>query len=926
LATETGNNTATSLAFAGTTNGNLAGNNNISKVDATTLLYPGSTTKIYAHLMPWFGGSNHLNVGYASDDPAQVTRQVNDMLSRGLSGAILDWYGPNNTRINNASIYLKQESEKRTNFEFAIMEDKGALNACAATAGCDVTGRMIQDLVYAYNTFEQSPAYMRVGGRPLVFFFGVDAYTLDWTRVRNGVPGSPIFIFRNNGGFTHAQTGGGFSWTGLSSDPNNMGLGYIDSFYSTALKYPTLQPIGSSYKGFDDSIAAWGSLRLLNQQCGQTWLKTMAEAGKYYSSSNQLPSLQLVTWNDYEEGTALETGINNCVSIAGAVTGNILSWTITGQANTIDHYTIFISLDGTNLMPLADVAAGTTALDLGSFSVASGAYKLFVKAVGRPFLTNKMSAAVSYAINVNNVPPTVNLSATPMNGTAALLVSANTAGSTDPDGTIAATKLDFGDGTILNAASGSHSYTAAGSYALKATVTDNMGASASTTATITVQAPANQPPVAKLSVTPSTGTAALTVTASTSGSSDPDGTIASTRIEFGDGTILNAASGTHVYPVAGTFIVKATVTDNAGSSASASATITVQALANQPPVAKLTVTPTTGTAALTVAASTAGSSDPDGTIASTKVDFGDGTILNAASGTHVYPSAGSFIVKATVTDNAGASASASVTVTVKAPNQPPIAKLSVTPRSGTAALTVNASTTGSSDPDGTIASTKIDFGDGTVLTAASGTHVYSVAGSFIVKATVTDNSGASASASATVTVNQKPLAKLSVTPSTGTAALTVAASTSGSSDPDGTITSTKIDFGDGTVLTAASGTHVYSVAGSFTVKATVTDNNGASASASSTVTVQSSAPATVTISAPLNNATVSRWTTVTASATGANTIAKMQLLVDGVQKVEVAGNKLSTLVSLSVGARRITVQSVDSKGSVAAASVNVTVN
>jgi len=32
------------------------------------------------------------------------------------------------------------------------------------------------------------------------------------------------------------------------------------------------------------------------------------------------------------------------------------------------------------------------------------------------------------------------------------------------------------------------------------------------------------------------------------------------------------------------------------------------------------------------------------------------------------------------------------------------------------------------------------------------------------------------------------------------------------------------------------------------------------------------------------------------------------------------------LVSLSVGARRITVQSVDSKGSVAAASVNVTVN
>src|SRR5438874_5048258 len=80
LAAETGNNTSASPTFAGTVNGNIAGNNNISKVDATTLLYPGSTTKIYAHLMAWFGSSSHVNVGYASNDPAQVTRQVNDML------------------------------------------------------------------------------------------------------------------------------------------------------------------------------------------------------------------------------------------------------------------------------------------------------------------------------------------------------------------------------------------------------------------------------------------------------------------------------------------------------------------------------------------------------------------------------------------------------------------------------------------------------------------------------------------------------------------------------------------------------------------------------------------------------------------------------------------------------------------------------
>lgn len=414
LAAETGNNTSTSGTFAGTTNGNLAGNKNISKVNASTLLYPGSTTKIYAHLMAWFGGSNHLNVGYASDDPAQVTRQVNDMLSRGLAGTIVDWYGPNGTRTNNATLLLRQEAEKHSNFDFAVMEDKGALSTCAATAGCDVTGRMVQDLVYAYNTFEQSPAYMRVGTRPLVFFFGVEAYSIDWTRVRNNVPGSPIFIFRNSGAFTHAVTGGGFSWTGLSSDPSNMGLGYIDNFYATGLKYPSLQSVGSAYKGFNDSIASWGQNRLLYQQCGQTWLSTMRETGRYFSSSNQLDWMQLVTWNDYEEGTALETGIDNCVSVAASLSGTILKWTLNGQQNTIDHFNVFISLDGANLMRLASVAASSRALDLSTFSLASGTYKLLVKAVAKPFLTNKMSAAVGYAVGIQPTTTTVSIT-TPSN-------------------------------------------------------------------------------------------------------------------------------------------------------------------------------------------------------------------------------------------------------------------------------------------------------------------------------------------------------------------------------------------------------------------------------------------------------------------------------------------------------------------------------
>ncbi|HSK45352.1 MAG TPA: Ig-like domain-containing protein, partial [Candidatus Binatia bacterium] len=92
LSTETGNNTSAADGFAAQSNGNAAAGN-VSKVATRTLLYPGSSAKIYAHFMPWFGSPKHFSVGYISDDSLQINMQVTDMLSRGLNGVIIDWYG-----------------------------------------------------------------------------------------------------------------------------------------------------------------------------------------------------------------------------------------------------------------------------------------------------------------------------------------------------------------------------------------------------------------------------------------------------------------------------------------------------------------------------------------------------------------------------------------------------------------------------------------------------------------------------------------------------------------------------------------------------------------------------------------------------------------------------------------------------------------
>jgi hypothetical protein len=148
LAAESGNNTSAAPTFQAQSNGN-ATPGNVSKVPTSTLLYNGSTTAIYAHFMPWFGVSYHMNVGYSSADPAQVKKQVDDMISRGIAGVILDWYGPNASQENATTLAMASEAQSRNGaFHFAIMEDAGAISDCANTSGCDVTAALISDLNY----------------------------------------------------------------------------------------------------------------------------------------------------------------------------------------------------------------------------------------------------------------------------------------------------------------------------------------------------------------------------------------------------------------------------------------------------------------------------------------------------------------------------------------------------------------------------------------------------------------------------------------------------------------------------------------------------------------------------------------------------------------------------------------------------------
>ncbi len=194
----------------------------------------------------------------------------------------------------------------------------------------------------------------------------------------------------------------------------------------------------------------------------------------------------------------------------------------------------------------------------------------------------------------------------------------------------------------------------------------------------------------------------------------------------------------------------------------------------------------------------------------------------------------------------------SLTISVTAVNAPPVADVGGPYVDDPTAFIVFDGS-GSSDPDGTIASWEWDFGDGGTASGKTLFHSYVEDGVYTVTLTVTDDAGATDTATTTATIgnvsNLPPTADAGG-PYDGTTGEQIAFDGSGSSDPEGETITYAWDFGDGNTATDREPSHSYSAAGSFTVTLTVTDESALSGTDTATVTVAAAPTTTVTTAAP----------------------------------------------------------------------------
>lgn len=187
--------------------------------------------------------------------------------------------------------------------------------------------------------------------------------------------------------------------------------------------------------------------------------------------------------------------------------------------------------------------------------------------------TRVREATFTIGAATSNTAPTARANG-PYSGRVGTAVQFNSTGTVDPDGSIAAYVWNFGDGTTGSGASPTHTYTTAGTYTARLTVTDDRGASGTDQATVTIAANGNQSPVARIS-RPTSGTVGASLAFSGATSSDPDGSVASYAWDFGDTQSGSGASVTHAYTNAGTYTVRLTVTDDRGATNSAQQSVVI---------------------------------------------------------------------------------------------------------------------------------------------------------------------------------------------------------------------------------------------------------------------------------------------------------------------------------------------------------------
>jgi hypothetical protein len=241
---------------------------------------------------------------YDSGDPAVIEYHLLLMKLAGIDGVIVDWYGRTDY-YDYASLHRNTQAllttAERLGMKFAVCYEDQTIPKLVEGGRIAPDERVAharREIEWLQRNWFRSPAYLRLNDKPVLLSFGLNGLTDgEWEETLRPKRGSLLYLSQQR---RRSAAAGTFDWV-----MPQRGLKALDDYAQSVRTGEICVP--AAYPRFHDIYEegkVHASYGYIPDDTGRTFRLTLERAWKSGASL-----IQIVTWNDWGEGTQIEPSV-----------------------------------------------------------------------------------------------------------------------------------------------------------------------------------------------------------------------------------------------------------------------------------------------------------------------------------------------------------------------------------------------------------------------------------------------------------------------------------------------------------------------------------------------------------------------------------------------------------------------------------------